>query len=71
MNGVTYVPSSLDYGNMSDYDLMDKDIRMIKELGFNTIRFSNSVPNPYFLNLCEKYGLVVFIELPLSSVPNK
>jgi beta-galactosidase len=71
MNGVTYVPSSLDYGNMSDYDLMDKDIRMIKELGFNTIRFSNSVPNPYFLNLCEKYGLVAFIELPLSSVPEQ
>jgi beta-galactosidase len=71
LNGVTYVPSSPDYGNMVGYDLMERDIRMIKELGFNSVKFSKSIPNPYYLSLCEKYGLVAFIELPLASVPEQ
>ncbi|MGD1006157.1 MAG: glycoside hydrolase family 2 TIM barrel-domain containing protein [Ignavibacteriaceae bacterium] len=71
LNGVTYVPSSPEYGNMLGYDLMEKDIRMIKELGFNCVKFSKSIPNPYYLSLCEKYGLVAFIELPLVSIPEQ
>lgn len=71
LNGVSYIPSSIEYGNMSDYDLMEKDVRMIKELGFNCVRFSKSIPNPYYLSLCEKYGLVAFVELPLASIPEQ
>jgi beta-galactosidase len=71
LNGVTFIPSSKEYGNMSDYDTMEKDIRMIKDLGFNCVRFSKCVPNPYYLDLCEKYGLIAFIELPLASIPEQ
>jgi beta-galactosidase len=56
---------------MSDDELMEKDIRMIKDLGFNCIRFSKSIPNPEYLNLCEKYGIIAFIELPLASIPEQ
>jgi beta-galactosidase len=71
LNGVTYVPSSTEYGSMSNYESMEKDIKMIKELGFNCVRFTKSVPNPYYLNLCEKYGLIAFVELPLASIPEQ
>ncbi len=71
LNGVTYIPSSPEHGNLFSYSDMEKDIRMIKELGFNSVRFAKSVPNPYYLYLCEKYGLLAFIEIPLNSIPEK
>ncbi len=48
---------------------MEKDIKMIKELGFNGVRFAKSVPHPYYLYLCNKYGLLAFIEIPVNFIP--
>ncbi len=48
---------------------MEKDIRLIKETGFNAVRFAKVVPHPYLLTLCERYGLLALIELPVNSVP--
>ncbi len=69
VNGVTYIPSFGEYGPLATYTQMDHDIRMIKELGFNAVRFAKSVPHPYYLRLCEKYGLLAFIEIPLNGLP--
>ncbi len=69
IKGVTYVPSNGEYGNLETYQEMNKDIKLIKETGFNTVRFAKVVPHPYLLALCERYGLLAFIELPLNSVP--
>ncbi len=69
LHGVTYIPSFQDYGSLATYDQMENDIKMIKELGFNCVRFAKTVPHPYYLTLCEKYGLLAFIEIPLNSVP--
>ncbi|MCL5030559.1 MAG: hypothetical protein M1480_16225 [Bacteroidetes bacterium] len=71
LSGVTYIPSFQDNGNLATYDQMENDIKSIKELGFNCVRFAKSVPHPYYLKLCEKYGLLAFIELPLNSVPGE
>jgi beta-galactosidase len=71
LNGVTYIPSFKNYGEFATYSEMKNDIRMIKELGFNSVRFSKEVPHPYYLQLCEQYGLLAFIELPLSNVPEQ
>ncbi len=71
LNGVTYIPSFKDYGSLATYAEMKNDIKMIKELGFNSVRFAKSVPNPYYLQLCEQYGLLAFVELPLSGVPEQ
>ncbi len=71
LNGVTYIPSFGEYGSLATYSQMDKDIRMIKNLGFNAVRFAKSVPHPYDLSLCEKYGLIAFIEMPLGFVPGQ
>ncbi len=69
LNGVTYVPSFKDYGSLATYDEMEHDIKMIKNLGFNSVRFTKSVPHPYYLKLCEEYGLLAFVEIPLNGLP--
>ncbi len=70
LNGVTYIPSNTNYGKLATYDMMEADILLIKETGFNSVRFSKSVPHPYYLNLCAQYGLLAFIELPGGIIPS-
>lgn len=69
LKGVTYVPSFDNYGELTTYSKMEKDIRMIKDMGFNSVRFAKEVPHPYYLSLCEKYGLLAFIEIPVNDIP--
>jgi beta-galactosidase len=69
LNGTTYVPTFYDYGSLITYYQMERDIRIIKESGFNSVRFTKTVPHPYYLALCERYGLLAFIEIPINYVP--
>ncbi len=69
LRGVTYIPSFEDLGSLASYNGMENDIKMIKDLGFNCIRFAKSVPHPYYLRLCSKYGLLAFIEIPVNFIP--
>jgi len=69
LNGVTYIPSNTHYGKLATYDMMEADIILIKETGFNSVRFSKFVPHPYYLNLCAQYGLLAFVELPGGIIP--
>jgi len=71
LKGVTYFPSNEQYGGMMNYDKMEADLRMIKDLGFNAVRFPKYLPHPYYLELCEKLGLMAFVELPFNSIPGK
>ncbi len=68
-NGVTYIPSFKTYGGMMTYTQMENDIQKIKDSGFNSVRFAKSIPHPYLLKLCETYGLIPVIELPLANIP--
>lgn len=67
--GVTYIPSFYQYGSLSSYERMKSDLEKIKQAGFNSVRFSRSLPNPYYLRLCEQIGLFAFIELPIANLP--
>ena len=71
LKGVTYYPSNQQFGTMLAYDKMEEDLRLIKELGFNAVRFPKSLPHPYYLDLCEKMGLLAYVELPFHSIPGK
>jgi beta-galactosidase len=71
LEGVTYIPTYYDYGSMLTFEQMEKDIRLIKEAGFNCVRFSKVIPHPYYLTLCEKIGLLAFVEVPLNLIPGK
>ncbi len=69
LNGVAYVPSFSEEGNLASFSQMEKDILLIKQTGFNSVRFAKSVPHPYYLKLCKKYGLLAFLEIPINYVP--
>lgn len=69
LEGVTYIPSFQNVGSLASYDTMERDIRMIKNAGFNSIRFAKNIPHPYYLYLCRKYGVIAFIEIPVNRVP--
>jgi beta-galactosidase len=71
LEGVTYIPSNYEYGSMLTFEKMEKDIRLIKETGFNCVRFSKVIPHPYYLILCERIGLLAFVEIPLNLIPGK
>ena len=67
--GVTYSPSFYQYGSLSSFERMESDLEKIKQAGFNSVRFSKSLPNPYYLRLCEQIGLLAFVELPIANLP--
>jgi beta-galactosidase len=69
INGVTYIPSNKEFGSMMSYADMERDIRIIKNAGFNSVRFSHSSPHPFYLKLCSFYGLLSFIEIPANAIP--
>ena len=49
---------------------MERDISLIKEAGFNCVRFEKSTIHPYYLELCERYGLFAFLEIPINGIPS-
>jgi len=71
LEGVTYIPGFHSYGDLMSYEKFEEDIRLIKNAGFNAVRIAKIVPHPYYLALCEKYGLMVFIEIPIGMLPAK
>ena len=71
LNGVVYTPEFESYGELMNYKQFEDDIKLIKNAGFNAVRISKTVPHPYCLALCEKYGLLAFIELPIGMIPEK
>lgn len=52
-----YLKSGLTYEDEFSYE---KDIDLIKSLGFNTIRKHIKIEAPYFYYLCDKKGILVF-----------
>jgi beta-galactosidase len=69
IKGVTYYPMFEDFGGMITYAQMEKDIKLIYATGFNAVRFAKNIPHPFYLVLCQRYGLLPFIELPINSIP--
>ncbi len=50
----------------------DTDMAMIREIGANTIRLAHYQHDQYFYDLCDRYGMVVWAEIPYISehMPN-
>lgn len=51
-------------GNALSAEDMDEDMSLIRELGANAVRLAHYQHNQYFYDLCDKYGLVVWAEIP-------
>ena len=44
-----------------------EDMELIREIGANTIRLAHYQHDDYFYDLCDKYGMVVWAEIPYIS----
>ena len=54
-------------GNALSRSHHDTDMAMIREIGANTIRLAHYQHDQYFYDLCDKYGMVVWAEIPYIS----
>ncbi|HRT99037.1 MAG TPA: glycoside hydrolase family 2 TIM barrel-domain containing protein [Ignavibacteriales bacterium] len=68
INGVTYIPVT-KVGYIQNNDQIINDIKLIKNAGFNAVHFTHILPNPMALKYCADNGLLVFVDLPLNSMP--
>ncbi|MFA7229143.1 MAG: glycoside hydrolase family 2 TIM barrel-domain containing protein, partial [Melioribacteraceae bacterium] len=71
LQGTTYYLDESSLRKMSAYDKLRSDLILIKNTGFNSVRFPKSYPNPYAVKLCQELGLFALIELPLNSIPEE
>lgn len=69
IKGISYVEDIDKYGQTISANKLKEDIENIKVLGVNTIRFKYSYPSPYFVYLCNLYGIFLMIELPIYDQP--
>lgn len=53
-------------------EMMDEDMALFREMGANTIRLAHYQHDQYFYDLCDRYGMVVWVEIPYISehLPN-
>lgn len=62
-----------DYGNIGNAITkthMDEDMAMIREIGANSVRLAHYQHDDYFYSLCDRYGLLVWAEIPYISIPS-
>ena len=71
LRGVVWHEDVARRGTSLTYEQMEKDITLMKTLGANAVRFAFHPPHPYVLSLCDRYGLLVFEEIPAVSVPSE
>ena len=50
---------------------MERDVKLMKQFNFNSVRCSHYPNDPYFYELCDKYGLYVMDEANLESHHDK
>ncbi len=69
LRGIVWHEESSESGASLTYEQMERDMAMIKSLGANAVRFAFHPPHPYLLDLCSRYGLYAFVEIPVWNVP--
>lgn len=68
IKGVVYYEDYPGSGNTIPYAAMEQDILKIKKTGANTIYFKHHPPHPYFVELCNRYGIFLMLEAPLHGL---
>lgn len=70
INGVNYFCDYPNFGTAIPYKLIEKDIRNIKDIGFNAIRVQGVPASPYLINICNRIGVYVLEEIPFNQISN-
>ena len=72
LHGVSRHQDRKGLGNAITREHHDEDMALIREIGANTIRLAHYQHDQYFYDLCDKYGMIVWAEIPYISehMPN-
>lgn len=72
LHGVSRHQDRKGIGNALTKEHHDEDMALIREIGANTIRLAHYQHDQYFYDLCDKYGMIVWAEIPYISehMPN-
>jgi beta-galactosidase/beta-glucuronidase len=55
------------HGRTVSRELMERDVLLMKQNNFNAVRMAHYPCHPYFLEMCDKYGLYVMDEANIES----
>ena len=66
LNGVNHHDYNPKEGRVVTRELMEADIRLMKQYNINAVRCSHYPANEYFYDLCDEYGLYVIDEADLE-----
>ena len=67
LHGVSRHQDFKGIGNAITKEHHDRDMELIREVGANTVRLAHYQQDQYFYDLCDKYGMVVWAEIPYIS----
>ncbi len=67
LHGVSRHQDRKGIGNALLKEHHDEDMRLIREIGANTVRLAHYQHDQYFYNLCDYYGMIVWAEIPYIS----
>lgn len=67
LRGVAKHQDRKDKGWAASHSDLEEDLNLILEMGANTIRLGHYQHPQYFLDLCDKSGLVLWAEIPFIS----
>ncbi len=70
VKAMTYMEDSPRHGRSLSLDEMERDVLMMKNLGINAVRLLSGSTHPAFMSLCDRYGILLFQDLPLREVPD-
>ena len=72
LHGVSRHQDRKGLGNALTRAHHDEDMELIRQLGANTIRLAHYQHDQYFYDLCDRYGMIVWAEIPYISehMPN-
>lgn len=72
LHGVSRHQDRKGLGNALTREHHDEDMALIREIGANTIRLAHYQHDQYFYDLCDRYGMIVWAEIPYISehLPN-
>ena len=67
LRGVNHHDTHPDRGYAMTREDMERDVALMKQHNMNAVRTSHYPPDPYFLDLCDRYGLYVVDEADLET----